>query len=1112
MKKLALLTLPLLIAGCGGSNAPSSSSVTAASTVTSITATNGALSDTLAVTFTNKAGSKAVTVNTATVTWTDPASKTVKTETVTIPAVSLPAGLTCAAAQANPNAICNFNDPGTTFADRSVTTTFNQADLFSKVLSQNPSATNLPVNVQFGSVQNVLPFTFTSTTSTEGGGTGGTVTAPTFTWLSPSSDFVSGGGTVTLRATATRNGQDLSSQIVYTVTCGKIEGSTWTLDSSCTDGSKQSVTATITDGGRSFSSPARLITVDASNPTVQITKVQQGQVFTQNPITIGVNGTDAVSGVDRILVEASSDGGKTYTQVGVVTGAAGDVIWAPMNGKYTLRATATDRTGRSTSTTLADISVNLTTSDRTAPSVTFSGLPSTPQRGTITVVTTATDPQGTDGAASGIVKVDLFDGGTILASQTAGVNGAYTFTLDTTTLSDGVHNLRAVALDRAGNSSEVTRTLTVDNTAPIIVWQPPTTVGASGSLTLGASTNDGQISYTVSCGTLTGSVWNYSACPDGAATVTATATDAAGNATTLSRTVTIDKTAPTIQITSPTMGQVFTTAPVTISATAADSLSSVRSISASIQGPNDAAPVALDTQTGSTFSTPFSPTVSGTYTVTFTATDAANNTSAPTTRSFTFNVTTAPAEQAPTPVLEVVGTAPYAGNMSVNVSGNFDAASQVDRMILQITDAKGVVDNSTYVTTQARATFSVDTTRFANGPLKLQVIAYTKSGLRGISGEKNVQVQNLTSPDFKVASPSDGATVNTPTVPVQITLTKRSADYTITQPFKVDLLDYRGIVVATQTLSPTDPTVCSGSVDSLTCNTSFDVAALPADTYLIRARTKVQVDPAGANITRPLETSSRFTHNTVSVLPPASTIRFPAITDAQKPGQLDSSSGLLISVSDNTGVAVVEARVVGPFDATRPLTLNGTTQCDASVPVAGRSPVDVLMLNYGYSPAIAIGDVVLNNLDIDGSAYVPDNNVNERYDLRVTVQDTEGNRNIQCIPVTINRAAIRAARPAYFTSTATSPTPPSTISGQLNYTTGTWTLSGMTNRSRVAAVLYMNGVQKSVSFTNDVTGSVSSTVAFGDPGTYQVVWLIEDMTTGIVTSVAGSTVSVVRNP
>lgn len=200
MKKLSLLTLPLLLAACSDNGTPGGAAVTATSTTTSVTATNSALADKIAVTFTNKAGSKPVTVNSATVSWTDPTTKAVKTETVTVPSTSLPAGLTCAAAQANPSASCNFNDAGTTFADRSVTATFNQADLFAKVLSQNPSVTNLPVTVQFNSTQNALPFSFTSTASTGGGG--GTPSekapAPLVTINTTGSDPYSGNLSVTI--------------------------------------------------------------------------------------------------------------------------------------------------------------------------------------------------------------------------------------------------------------------------------------------------------------------------------------------------------------------------------------------------------------------------------------------------------------------------------------------------------------------------------------------------------------------------------------------------------------------------------------------------------------------------------------------------------------------------------------------------------------------------------------------------------------------------------------------------------------------------------------------------------------------------------------------------
>ena len=447
--------------------------------------------------------------------------------------------------------------------------------------------------------------TLTFNTSDNGG-----VVAPTFTWLSPASDFVKGGGTVVLRATATRNGQDLSSQIVYTATCGSITGDIWTLGTNCADGSKQSVTATVTDGGRSFSSPAKVITVDASDPTVQITSPQQGQTFTQNPIKISVTGTDAVSGLDRILVEASKDG-VTYTQIGVVTAASGDVVWAPMNGTYTIRATATDKTGRTNSTTVSGVRVNLTSSDTTPPSVTLAPIPATPQRATITVTATASDSD------SGVAKVDLYDGGTLITSNATGINGKYTFSVDTTKLSDGAHTLRAVAFDNAGQSAETTANLTVDNAAPVVNWISPADGAVTrGTVILNATSNEGTVTYTVDGSTITGNTVTFQT--DGTHTITATAQDAAGNRTTSTIKVTSDATAPTAQITSPSSGSTLTSNPITISAAGNDSGSGVSSLEVFANG------TSIGTISGASGTVTWTPT-SGTYDLTVIATDRAGN-------------------------------------------------------------------------------------------------------------------------------------------------------------------------------------------------------------------------------------------------------------------------------------------------------------------------------------------------------------------------------------------------------------------------------------------------------------------------------------------------------
>ncbi|PNY82387.1 beta strand repeat-containing protein [Deinococcus koreensis] len=1225
--------------------------------------------------------------------------------------------------------------------------------------------------------------------ATDGGTGPGTVTPPAFTWLSPAGTFISGGADVPLRVTATRNDQDLSSSVKYTVTCGSVNASTWTASTNCVDGSLQTITASIVDAGKTFST-TRTVTIDNSDPTVQITAPQQGQEFTQNPIKVSLTATDAVSGVASILLEAKTDA-TAYASVGVISQATGDVVWAPMNGTYTLRATAIDKTGRRTVSTVSGIVVRLSSTDSASPTVDALTVPGGMQRGVVSVNVTASDPS----PSSGLAKVELFDGSTSLGVQTAPAGGAYTFSVDTTKLTDGVRTLRAVATDNvgrtgsrnadlsvnnaapsvtvtspangallgttspltvkatgsdptpgdtvnlsysmdggsfsataptipatdgphtftvratdgAGNIGTASSTVTYDGQAPLVQITSPATnatvtsnpvsiavsatdnqgvdrielsaggsnigtvSGAQGTLSWvapngaqtvtaiaydkannpstpysvalnvnltsssvitptaptvagttsgsnptfvqglgsvsGSATSTGGItgaqlivdgtpqgtpsaasnaapsSFTVDFSTLSeglhqvsirwfdkaGAVfdsskldtfvdktapalgWNspisgslsskpfvldsaandtgaglqavtysvngaavtspWTPSADGVYTITATATDKVGNASSAKTSVTYDVAGPEITVTSPTNAQSVGTLPIKISATATDGLAGVSSMEALV-GLQGQAPTTLGKQTGSAYNAVFSPSQAGAYEVIFKATDAAGNTSTTPPTTFTYSVTTVPAEASPNPVLSVVGGDPHTGNMSVNVSGNFDTLSTVDRMILQVTDAKGFIDNTTFVTPQSQATFSIDTTKFANGPMKLELIAYTKSGLRGITSA-TVNVQNILNPILAVAAPADGSTVMTPSVPVRLTLTKNGDTSFTFDPntLVVDLLDYRGRVVEQRFGNvSTGPKAmkCVASVDGATstCNTEFDMASFPADTYTLKATAQANVTGASPT-TQIITATSKFTSNQTSVLPPAATIRFPAITGKLAPARLDSSSGVLVSVSDNTGVSVVEARMTGPFDATKPLALNGTQQCLESVPVA--TPVDVLMLNVGFTPPITFGDVVVPNFDIDGSARVPDNTAGQRYDLRVTTIDTEGNRNIQCIPVLVDRLFTAANRVPYSTSTTLAPTPPNTVPGEQNYESGSWKLSGLTNISRVAGVLYKNNVQQNVTFTASAQGSVASTVSFGGAGVYQVIWLVEDMDTGIVTTVPGDTVQVIVN-
>ncbi|MCE9591656.1 MAG: hypothetical protein K8S99_14160 [Planctomycetes bacterium] len=171
--------------------------------------------------------------------------------------------------------------------------------------------------------------------------------------------------------------------------------------------------------------------------------------------------------------------------------------------------------------------------------------------------------------------VELFDGVNSVGTATADSFGYWTIT--STTLSDGVHNLTATATDTAGNTSSASTSLvvTIDTTAP----DAPAALDLATLTDSGPSSSDGitfdttptvtgtaEADSTVelfddvtSVGTATADgsgAWSItsSALSEGDHTLTAKATDAAGNTGVASAPldITIDTTGPTATITAVT--------------------------------------------------------------------------------------------------------------------------------------------------------------------------------------------------------------------------------------------------------------------------------------------------------------------------------------------------------------------------------------------------------------------------------------------------------------------------------------------------------------------------------------------------------------------------------
>ena len=229
------------------------------------------------------------------------------------------------------------------------------------------------------------------------------------------------------------------------------------------------------------------------------------------------------------------------------------------NGAHSLTATATDAAGN-TGAASAALGVTIDTTAPVAPSIASFSTDS----GTVGDGITNDNTLTLTGTAEANATVKVFDGATLLGSAVANGSGAWSYT--TAALANGAHSLTATATDAAGNTGAASAALsvTIDTTAPVA---PSITSFSTDSGTVGDGiTNDNTLTLTGTAeanatvkvfdgATLLGSAvangsgaWSYTtaALANGAHSLTATATDAAGNtgAASAALSVTIDTTAP----------------------------------------------------------------------------------------------------------------------------------------------------------------------------------------------------------------------------------------------------------------------------------------------------------------------------------------------------------------------------------------------------------------------------------------------------------------------------------------------------------------------------------------------------------------------------------------
>lgn len=285
-------------------------------------------------------------------------------------------------------------------------------------------------------------------------------------------------------------------------------------------------------GGSDTTAPS----VTISTPTASTTVSGQVSVAGSSSDNVGVT-----------AVSVSVDGGTWNAASGTTSWSWSWASSSVANGSHTLTVRASDAAGNA-STKAVSVNVSNATADTTAPTVSISApAASSTVSGTVSVTGSSSDN-------ASVSKVEMnVDGG---AWQTASGTSSWSSSWATGSYANGSHTINVRATDGAGNATSTSRSVTVSNstsdtTAPSVsISSPAASAVVGGSVTVaGTAADNASVSkvqvqvdgggWMAASGTTSWSVaWDSTAVRDGSHTLTARATDASGNTSTTSVTVT----------------------------------------------------------------------------------------------------------------------------------------------------------------------------------------------------------------------------------------------------------------------------------------------------------------------------------------------------------------------------------------------------------------------------------------------------------------------------------------------------------------------------------------------------------------------------------------------
>ncbi len=299
---------------------------------------------------------------------------------------------------------------------------------------------------------------------------------------------------------------------------------------------------TAKDAAGNLSSLSLTFSIDTRPPKIGNLLPAAGSVLRDSAVTVSGSCDDAVSVTVNGTPASVAGGAFSVTGVTLTKGVNAIVI------------VAKDAAGNSAS---ASLSLTLDT-DPPDISIASPAADSLTKTGVIAVAGTVTDDH--------LSAVTVNNG-------PATVTGS-TFSRTGVTLSEGANLIDAVATDAAGNAGEAKITVTLDTTPPLLAITSPVAGAIAGAspIDVSGTASDAHLRSVVVNGisaTIVGSHFAASGVSlvTGANTLTATATDAAGNLATAVVSVSFDDRAPNVTIGTPGDGSRLNKQPITVSGT-----------------------------------------------------------------------------------------------------------------------------------------------------------------------------------------------------------------------------------------------------------------------------------------------------------------------------------------------------------------------------------------------------------------------------------------------------------------------------------------------------------------------------------------------------------------